>query len=120
MSIDIRIPTILRPYTKDQKSVQAEKDKAAKAHEATLTSLNTQITTVTDTVSRLTSLTRMLRNTVAGMSIASQYGTARSEAQAQIATALAIAKASGVMPTEESLQNALSNSVLKITFVRIR
>jgi MoaD family protein len=24
MSIDIRIPTILRPYTKDQKSVQAE------------------------------------------------------------------------------------------------
>ena len=24
MSVDIRIPTILRPYTKDQKSVQAE------------------------------------------------------------------------------------------------
>lgn len=24
MSIDIRVPTILRPYTKDQKSVQAE------------------------------------------------------------------------------------------------
>jgi molybdopterin converting factor small subunit len=24
MSIDIRIPTILRPYTKDQKSIQAE------------------------------------------------------------------------------------------------
>jgi molybdopterin converting factor small subunit len=24
MNIDIRIPTILRPYTKDQKSVQAE------------------------------------------------------------------------------------------------
>ena len=24
MSIDVRIPTILRPYTKDQKSVQAE------------------------------------------------------------------------------------------------
>jgi molybdopterin converting factor small subunit len=24
MSIDIRIPTILRPYTKDQKSVQAD------------------------------------------------------------------------------------------------
>ena len=104
----VALEGVSKAFSVLQKSVAAEREKATKAHEAALTILNEKISTVNDSISRMTSLSRLLRNTIAGMSISSQYGLARAEAQAQIATALAIAKASGVLPTEESLQDALS------------
>jgi tape measure domain-containing protein len=70
--------------------------------------LQEEIAVRTQSVQTIQSLSEALRGSLAGMSPAGQEAENRQTAQAQIQGALAIAKASGVLPDADSLSGALS------------
>lgn len=70
--------------------------------------LQEEITVRTESVKRIESLSQALRGTLDGMSATGFEADDRKSAQAQIQSALAIAKASGVLPDADSLKGALS------------
>jgi len=70
--------------------------------------LQEEINVRTQSVQTMQSLSQALRGTLDGMSVPGREAEDRQSAQAQIRTALAIAKASGVLPDAESLKGALS------------
>jgi hypothetical protein len=70
--------------------------------------LQEQIAVRTQSVQSIQSLSDALRGTLDGMSAPGREAEDRQSAQAQVNTALAIAKASGVLPDAESLKSALS------------
>lgn len=87
-----------------QRVANAEKDRATKAHEVTMRRLQASIDLETAAVAKRRALSDAISSTL------SQRGTDldRSGAQAQIQAAIAIAKASGVLPSADSLKEALS------------
>lgn len=70
--------------------------------------LQEEISVRTQSVQTIQSLSQALRGTLDGMAVPGREAEDRQSAQAQIRTALAIAKASGVLPDAESLKGALS------------
>jgi tape measure domain-containing protein len=70
--------------------------------------LQEQIAVRTQSVQSIQSLSNALRGTLDGMSVPGREAEDRQSAQEQIRTALAIVKASGVLPDAESLKGALS------------
>lgn len=89
-------------------TVEMQKDVVTAAYEEAMTRLGLQIDTVNDSIERTSSLSQALKNGLVSInSPASNFGS-RQAAQAQITAALAIAKASGVLPSEETLRDALA------------
>ncbi len=78
-----------------------------RAVDAERTSVQKHIDEITGSISKLTSLSGSLHATLGRMNVAGNAGAERAQAQAQIAGALAIARASGVLPSAESLAGAL-------------
>jgi len=91
-----------------QRSVNARKDALAAEFDALMERLGAAIEAQQDKVTRLSSLQQALAGTTVGGASDQQLQAGRAKAQADIATALAIAKASGVLPTSESIKDALA------------
>jgi len=70
--------------------------------------LQGEIDVRTKSIAKIQSLSQALRGSLDGMSVSGREAEDRQGAQAQIQAALAIAKASGVLPDAESLKSALS------------
>jgi hypothetical protein len=90
-----------------QKSVADEKSALAKTYDASVKTTQTAIDALGTSVSKLSSLSSSLKSTLNGMTPLGTEGIARADAQAQIMTALALARAGGVMPDADTLSNAL-------------
>lgn len=91
------------------RAVDAQKDIVTKAYQSAMTELEGQIDGVNDSISRTRDLSEALKGAIGTVSSPTQAYAARQAAQAQIATALAIAKASGVLPSTDDLRDALSS-----------
>jgi len=90
------------------RSVNLQKDVITKAYEDAMTQLEVQIDGVNDSISRTTQLSEALKSALGTVTTPTQSYATRQAAQAQIATAIAIAKASGVLPSTDDLRDALS------------
>lgn len=84
-------------------SIDAEKSALQSAYESELVTAKERIDSVGDSVKKLTDLSTLLRATVTSMAV----GVTRESAQAQIASALAIARAGGALPDAESLRESI-------------
>jgi len=91
-----------------QQIVNREKAALQKAHEAELEALQGRITLQTEAVTKFKSLADSLKSTLAQMEVPGQAAGTRQQAQADIRTALAIARAGGPLPDADSLKDALS------------
>lgn len=91
-----------------QQIVNREKAALQKAHEAELAALQGRITLQTEAVSKFKSLADSLKSTLSQMEVPGQAAGTRQQAQADIRTALAIARAGGPLPDADSLKDALS------------
>lgn len=91
-----------------QRSVEAQKNIVTKAYNDSMTALQARISSVGESISKITELSTLLKNSLGTVSSDAQQGASRAAARAQITTALAIAKASGVLPSADSLKDALS------------
>jgi hypothetical protein len=89
-------------------AVDAQKDLVTGAYERAMDSLETQLDSVNEAISRTGDLSRELRAALGRVDSPEVQVGARQAAQAQIAAALAIAKASGVLPSTDDLRDALS------------
>lgn len=90
------------------RSVDAQKDVVANAYDAAMAQLETSLDGVNEAIGRNSALSQALRGAVRGVDSPEQQAASRLTAGAQIATALAIAKASGVLPSADDLRDALS------------
>lgn len=90
------------------RSVDAQKDVVAKAYDDAMAQLETSLDGVNEAIGRNSALSQALRGAVRGVDSPEQQAASRQVAGAQIATALAIAKASGVLPSADDLRDALS------------
>lgn len=70
--------------------------------------LQEEISVRTASIQKIEALSQSLRSTLDGMTVSGREAEDRRAAQAQIEAALAIAKASGKLPSAEDLRNALS------------
>lgn len=95
-------------YAAVQASAAAQKTALNDAYQLATDGLQSSITAVSDSVSKLQSLSQSLQSTLDSMTIPGQEKQQRQEAQAQIAAALAIAKAGGPLPDVDALKGALS------------
>jgi hypothetical protein len=102
--------TALRDVTKNaltaattalQKSVDAERSKLTKAYDDSLSA-------ITKRIDKLRSLSDALNSSLGSRSVPGQFGADYAQAQAQIMTAVAIARAGGILPDASSLQKALA------------
>ncbi len=93
---------VMSAFARVQRSVQVERDTVTKAYQSSLDKVNKSVATVNASVDKLKSLSGALRQSVADIRTPT-----RAQAQAQILTALTIARASGKLPTAESLADAL-------------
>jgi hypothetical protein len=105
-----------------QRAVDRERDAATKAHDKAMEMIQGRIDDVTKSVDKLKGLSDSLKATVDKMRLPSEAGADRAAASAQIAAALAIARAGGVLPDADSLRSALDivsqpNEQLYKTFV---
>lgn len=91
-----------------QRSVEAQKNIVTKAYNDSMTILQARISSVGESISKITDLSNLLKSSLGTVSSDAQQGASRAAARAQITTALAIAKASGVLPSADSLRDALS------------
>lgn len=89
------------------RSVDAQKDVVAKAYAESMTQMEASLGTVSDAISRNGALSQALRGAMRGVDSPEQQAASRQAAGAQIAAALAIAKASGVLPSADDLRDAL-------------
>ncbi|KRB73440.1 hypothetical protein [Noviherbaspirillum sp. Root189] len=89
-----------KAYDAVERSVEAEREKATKAYEAAVEPL-------TKTIDKLKGLSSVLNSALDRRSLSSQFGSDQAAARAQIATALAIARAGGVLPDADSLSQVL-------------
>lgn len=89
------------------RAVQAQKDRVTAAYQEAMASLDKSIATVNGTIERTGALSKALRGAI--QASPGENGAARGQvARAEISAALAIARASGVLPTAESLADALA------------
>lgn len=89
-------------------AVDAQKEIVAAAYEAVNSRLEAQLDGVNDKISEMTSLSQALRSSMGTVETSGQQAAARQAATAQIETAIAIAKAGGVLPSADDLRDALS------------
>lgn len=91
-----------------QIGVEEEREAATKRHTSAMAAINEQIGNVTDKVNKLASSASKFRSVAEGMRMPSQLAGDRASAEAQIATALVLARAGNVAPDAEALSNALA------------
>lgn len=91
-----------------QTSVGAERQRLERDYQAALAPLQQRISDITASVQRITSLAGVLRTSLAGFATDATLGMTRGAAAAQIAAALATARATGQLPDPDSLQTALA------------
>ncbi|MDO9277128.1 MAG: tape measure protein [Polaromonas sp.] len=89
------------------RAVDAERKTITSAYEAQSAAVQSSLDTVSASVSKLQSLSSILRSTLDGMSIAGAESANRSSAQATIFAALAQARSGGGLPLDGQLDNAL-------------
>jgi phage-related minor tail protein len=94
-------------YAGLQRSVSADRARADSAHQAAMTAYQAQIDAVNTSVGKLQSLSGSLQSTLSGLSLPGQEESNRLSGQAQIAAALAIARAGGPLPDSDGIQSAL-------------
>lgn len=107
-ALDTAMDGVSKAFSGLQRSVQAERDAITKAHTAAMDAINERIQTVTGSIGKLTQLSNSLRSTLDRMRLPSQFGADRAAAQAQIAAAVAIARAGGVLPDADEIGRALN------------
>lgn len=90
------------------KAVEAQKNVVAAAYEKTMAVLEKRIDSLGESISTMTSLSNALKGSLSGVDAPGAAEGSRGAAAAQIAAALAIAKASGVLPSQDSLTDALA------------
>jgi hypothetical protein len=88
------------------RAVEAEKARVDAALQDTLGKLDTSIASVNDTIARTGDLSKALKGAITAPGL--DNGARADVGRAEISAALAIAKASGILPTADSLANALS------------
>lgn len=91
-----------------KRSIGVEKDKVTEAHRIAMKNLQQRIDTDTAAIGKHKQLTDALAVTMDQMRITALGTGARADAQAQIKAAIAAARASGVLPSMDSLKSALS------------
>lgn len=89
-------------------AVGAQKDVVTKAYQEAMSVLDGRIKGLNETINRTTQLSQALRGAMSGIDSPEQAVASRAAAQAQITAALAIARASGVLPSLDDLKDALS------------
>lgn len=87
-----------------QRSVEARKAGITSTFQGIMAGIESAIKRSSDRIARSSALSNALAGTRSNLA---EGGTSRAAGQAQILAALAIAKASGVLPTADSLQSAL-------------
>lgn len=91
------------------RAVDAQKNKINAAFDASMKSFDASISTVNDTIASTGELSKALKSGLAAAP--GENGAAREQAaRAQITAALTIAKASGVLPSTESMADALATA----------
>lgn len=90
------------------RAVDIQKDQVSKAFTEMMGALETGIDGANDAIERTSDLSRTLRESRIRVESDTQLAASRQSAQAQIASAIAIARASGVLPSTEDLRDALS------------
>ncbi len=90
-----------------QKLVNAQKDALTKAHDAQIKAIQVNIDGQQKLLDSAKSLSDLLHSTLDGMQQVGQEANDRAAAQAQIKTALAIAKAGGPLPNSDDLKKSL-------------
>lgn len=90
------------------RAVDAQREKVTAAYEEAMTRIGASIDAVNGRISEMTRLSDALRDARGSISSDAQQMASRSSARAQIQTAIAIAKASGVLPSADDLRDALA------------
>lgn len=91
-----------------QTAVQAQRDRLTGEFEALMEGIGRSIETVSGRVSDLTRLSDAIAGARGSVTSDAQQAASRMSARAQVQTAIAIAKASGVLPSADDLKDALS------------
>ena len=91
-----------------QRSVEAQKEMVTKAYQDSMSVLQTRIDSVGNSIARITDLSNLLKSSLGTVTSDAQQAGSRAAARAQVTTALAIAKASGVLPSADDLRDALA------------
>lgn len=84
-------------------SIDAAKSALQAAYETELITTKSSVDSISESVRKLTNLSSLLKSTVTSMAV----GVTRESAQAQLSAALAVARAGGVLPSAESLQDTM-------------
>ncbi len=95
-------------YKAAVKELTAEKNEAVKVYNAAIKVMQDQIKAATENVQKLSRLAQSLSGALDKMRIAGSEGTYRNNAQDQIASALATAKAGGGLPDADVIASALT------------
>lgn len=90
------------------KAVDAQKNVVTAAYTKAMDAIEARIGTLTDSISTMTALSQALKSAMTGVDAPGSATASRASAQAQVTAALAIAKASGVLPSQESIADALN------------
>lgn len=90
------------------RAVQAQRDKISGEFEALMDRIGASIETVTGRISELTRLSDAIKGAMGTVTSDAQQIASRGAARAQVQAAIAIAKASGVLPSVDDLAGALS------------
>jgi len=89
-------------------SVDAQKNEVTRAYDEVMDRIGTRIDGLKDKINDLTSLSDAIRGARTSVVSEEQQIASRSAARAQVQAAIAIAKASGVLPSVDSLKDALA------------
>lgn len=106
-ALDAQAASQIKAYTDATKAVDAERKAAQAAYKSAADQMSAVINTAGATVDRLRGLNDSLRATLASLHPIGSEAADRARGQAQIASALAVAKASGVLPDADALKTAL-------------
>jgi tape measure domain-containing protein len=90
------------------RAVQSQRDKISGEFEALMDRIGASIETVTGRISELTRLSDAIKGSMGTVTSDAQQMASRGAARAQVQAAIAIAKASGVLPSADDLAGALS------------
>ena len=106
--LDSLVSAIGAAYSDLTKVIDAQKSAAKTALDATIAGIDASIASVTSKISNLTALSNALAAPITAVRTEQQGVASQGAARAQIQAALALAKASGVLPSADSLKDALS------------
>jgi len=106
--VNAMVSAINAAYSDLGKVVDAQKTAAKTALDAALAAINDSITAVTTKIGNLKSLSDALAAPITAVRSAQQSVASYGAARAQVVAAIAIAKASGVLPSADSLRDSLA------------